>query len=191
MVRNAVKGKKNFQVVDAPIDRFLAKVRKDKSGCWLWLGSRCCGYGQFWSDGKLHRAHRWILMQRELPTNKSAFACHSCDNPSCVNPDHLFWASNSENMIDAVSKGRLWVQKNRKSEKLRRHLIKIRKLQVGLAHRQTKLTPADVRSILLKLRKGEGVMAIAAQFGVTDAAIWSVRHGKTSIARACLKELGE
>jgi hypothetical protein len=71
--------------------------------CWIWTGSRTSrGYGQY----RKTTAHRysWILANGPIP--EGLFACHSCDVPSCVRPDHLFLGTQIDNMRDAVAKGR-------------------------------------------------------------------------------------
>jgi hypothetical protein len=87
--------------------RFWAKV--DKSGsCWKWTASTLsAGYGQFTIARRRVLAHRvsWeIQNQREVP--EGMCICHSCDNPRCVHPEHLFLGSLSDNMKDCYRKGR-------------------------------------------------------------------------------------
>ncbi len=64
------------------------------------------GYGLKRKKGKLYKAHRlaWIEAYGEIP--KTLFVCHKCDNPACINLDHLFLGTNSDNMKDMYSKGR-------------------------------------------------------------------------------------
>lgn len=78
------------------------------SGCWLWTGSLDGnGYGLIFANGRSHHAARiaWLLKHgEEVP--KDLYACHRCDIRSCVNPDHIFLGTNSDNMMDAIKKGR-------------------------------------------------------------------------------------
>ncbi len=89
------------------VERFLSKVLKHVSGCWLWNAQIYpTGYGSFYLNKKNHLAHRasWILFKGNIPEN--LFVCHKCDVKRCVNPDHLFLGSQTENMRDMIDKGR-------------------------------------------------------------------------------------
>lgn len=94
--------------------KFMAYVEvggPDK--CWRWTGGTHpkSGYGRWnlYHDGRQggYQAHQVALFITTGPApDGKPFACHSCDNPPCCNPQHLFWGSNSDNQQDAVSKGR-------------------------------------------------------------------------------------
>jgi len=86
--------------------RFFTKVRKTK-GCWYWTAGKFAdGYGAFGLDNKTQRAHRvsWIIYNGRIP--KGLCVLHRCDNPSCVNPKHLWLGTNSDNMHDRDRKKR-------------------------------------------------------------------------------------
>ncbi len=89
-------------------ERFHNLYKKMPSGCWFWLGYlRPAGYGMITDDGGTAQyAHRfsWILHFGLIPIN--LFVCHKCDNPRCVNPEHLFLGSAQDNLDDMVKKGR-------------------------------------------------------------------------------------
>lgn len=89
-----------------PADRFWSKV--DKSGdCWIWTGSLNRGYGQFHptSISTVRATHyAWMLSGGTIPVGMCL--CHRCDNPSCVNPDHLWIGTRGENNRDKMLKGR-------------------------------------------------------------------------------------
>lgn len=76
------------------------------SACIEWIGGKCkAGYGRRWYKGKLWGAHRAALDELGK-LNPALQVLHKCDNPSCVNPEHLFQGTQKENMQDKVQKGR-------------------------------------------------------------------------------------
>lgn len=93
--------------------RFLLKAAVNKAtGCWEWTArlSRD-GYGKFQvpRDGggqRTTRAHRYAYEQWVGPIPTGLLVCHRCDNPICVNPEHLFIGTGSDNKQDEISKGR-------------------------------------------------------------------------------------
>jgi hypothetical protein len=98
-------------ISDKDIMRFMDKVRAFAPGeCWEWVGAKNRkGYGQIRHRGVLEIAHRFSYEMARGEFDKQFFVCHSCDNPSCVNPDHLFLGSNQDNVDDKMKKKRHWV----------------------------------------------------------------------------------
>lgn len=81
--------------------------RVDNTGeCWLWTGSQRDGYGRLLFQGRFKLAHRvaWELTNGPIPDG--LYVCHTCDNPPCVRPAHLFVGSQQDNLNDMVAKGR-------------------------------------------------------------------------------------
>lgn len=99
-------------------ERFWAKVNKSgpvpehrpKLGrCWVWTASSANGYGQYRIRTEVEffkKAHRysWFLHHGPIPTG--LYVLHACDNPLCVNPDHLFLGTHTDNARDRERKGR-------------------------------------------------------------------------------------
>lgn len=89
-------------------ERFWSFVEKTDS-CWLWTGAKHPkGYGIFHLRGRTPRAHvlSWILHHGPVP--RGLCVLHRCDNPPCVNPDHLFLGTPQDNTDDMTRKGRHW-----------------------------------------------------------------------------------
>ena len=96
-------------------DRLLAKRIITESGCWEFNGWRNKkGYGYIGSENdrfangklKLVLAHRasYLVFKGDIPEKK--LVCHTCDNPPCFNPDHLFVGTHKDNFRDMWNKGR-------------------------------------------------------------------------------------
>ena len=129
-------------------ERFWKRVDRSDGffACWTWTAFRNTargGVGHFNVDGQVMRAPRvaWELVNGAIP--RGLFVCHHCDNPSCCNPAHLFLGTAADNMRDAVAKGRM----------LRR------------------LTPAQCTEIYRRRAEGEGVRALAREFGVDHSRV--------------------
>lgn len=145
-------------------ERFWEKV--DKSGdCWMWMACRDQrGYGQFAlgagqrdNSTKAHRLAWEIVNRTSVP--KGMCVCHTCDNPPCVNPAHLFLASHSENMLDKAAKGRAY------------------SMPRAINH-MSKLTPEQVTELKARYAAG-GVTQyqLAEEFGMTQPGIsYIIRH---------------
>lgn len=141
----------------------LYEVNLD-NGCWEWISSRnVSGYGTIGVEGKSLLAHRFSWMIRhgvEIAPNQ--YVCHICDNPPCVNPDHLFLGSHADNMADASKK------KRTRGPNFR-----------GEDHGMAVLTENDVRAI----RALNGIRVSYAQmarwYGVTEGNIKFIVYRQT------------
>ena len=86
-------------------DRFLSFIDTSQD-CWNWTGTIAGRYGQFTIFKQKMPAHRAMYELFVGPVAAKLVVCHRCDNPLCVNPEHLFLGTQSDNMLDMVSKGR-------------------------------------------------------------------------------------
>lgn len=82
-------------------------VRNVNTNCWEWTGMQDeHGYGRVKVGGRVFSANRMALIYVTGQDDRSLFACHTCDNPPCASPFHLFWGTQAENTKDMWSKGR-------------------------------------------------------------------------------------
>jgi hypothetical protein len=92
------------------IERFFSKIiyPGNNSECWLWnMYLDKDGYGTFYFNSKSQKAHRFVYEIYNGQIQNNFEVCHDCDNPTCVNPNHLFLASHKENMTDCSLKCRM------------------------------------------------------------------------------------
>jgi len=144
------------------LDRLMHYVSIQDGGCWLWTGgTNKAGYGRISVSGRLVVAHRvsYELHVGEVPDQLCVL--HRCDVPSCVNPEHLFLGTHTDNMRDMVSKGRNVARR-------------------GEENSQAKLTKSRVLLLREKYASGSSnISALAREFGVSRRAIRFAIKGET------------
>lgn len=86
--------------------RFWRFVHKT-DGCWLWTGGTKNGYGEIKVNDSPVGAHRFSYEMAHGPIPEGLMACHHCDTPLCVRPDHLYAGTRLDNAQDAVRRGRI------------------------------------------------------------------------------------
>jgi hypothetical protein len=143
---------------ETPVQRFWRHVIKTRK-CWFWDLSKNGDYGAIKIAGVQKKAHRfcWELHFGAIP--KGLEVCHTCDNPSCVRPSHLFLGTHLDNMSDCARKGRT---------------NGAAKSQPGEQNARAKLTWEIVDYIRASK---EGMMALSRRFGVHYAHICSIKSG--------------
>lgn len=170
------------------IKRFWSKVDTSAGmfACWIWLGSRDFrGYGKFWLKGTNVRAHRasWKIIHGEIP--EGLLVCHQCDNPSCVNPAHLWLGTDKDNADDRERKGRTAKGGRTRPKSVAKGFRNGRYTHPettarGEKHGLSKLTNDLVREIRQRFANGEtNKTLLASEYGVRDAAIGRIISRKT------------
>lgn len=139
--------------------------------CWQWTGTLDrCGYGIISNHVGVKpmkvSAHRvsWEIFRGAIPSGMCV--CHTCDNPWCVNPDHLFLGTHLENMQDMIKKGR---------HGPRLHPEKIIR---GTFHHMSKMTNEQVADIKWKIKSGLTLSSLARAYNVSKEAISQIKHGR-------------
>jgi predicted XRE-type DNA-binding protein len=89
--------------------RFFDKVDiRSPDDCWDWQAATDeKGYGRFWLNGGMRLSHRVAYFLKHNEELSEEFVLHKCDNPSCVNPNHLYTGDQQDNIDDAVERGRI------------------------------------------------------------------------------------
>lgn len=138
--------------------RFARMFAVDPSGCWLWTAAKFkSGYGTIRDEnrkGLTASRASWLIHRGEIPAGM--YVCHRCDVRSCVNPDHLFLATNNENMQDMVAKGR-----QAQGERSGRH----------------KLTAEHVTQARADHSAGQSGSALARKLGVSTSVMSRILRG--------------
>lgn len=155
------------------IERFWSHVAKTDT-CWLWTGSkRNKGYGAFvWADDEGRviqgRAHRFSYQIMVGPIPAKLFVLHRCDNPACVNPDHLFVGTNQDNVSDMMQKGR----------HVAGGTYVVGNYERGGYHHNARLTEHDIRSLRTDREQGLSYSSLAQKYGISLAHAYRIvnRH---------------
>lgn len=88
-------------------ERMNSKFAKRDSGCWEWIGAKNqAGYGVLVVGGKSMLAHRLSYVMHKGCLDPGVLVCHHCDNPCCINPEHLYAGDDKTNAFDRMSRGR-------------------------------------------------------------------------------------
>lgn len=141
--------------------RFYSKVSKpDKNGCMMWNGAKTMrGYGTLsWNKKSMTLAHRLSYELHKGLIPPGMCVCHSCDNPSCVNPEHLWLGSLIDNNQDMVNKNRHALKKGMRL--------------------YSKLTEDQVRDIRTQILNGITMVELSKKYNVSDRTINDINSGK-------------
>lgn len=170
-----------MHVSELPIitDKIIKRFNKffvagDPASCWMFTGSRNkMGYGKFYAKPRMRYAHRMAYQIAHGPFQEDLLVCHTCDNPSCVNPSHLFLGNHTDNARDMLRKKRNNHQRGDQHFN-RRHPELVRR---GEMSPNVKLKTEQVVAIKRLLKEGLKQTEIAEMFGVKAATISSIKCG--------------
>ena len=128
----------------------------EETDCLEWqLSTNKDGYGYVWFKGKNHYAHRVAFMlANNVELTPDDYICHDCDNPACINPDHLFLGDQQSNMDDMTAKNRA---------------------ARGERNGRAKLTQTNVLEIRVLVENGEALEALALQYNVAPSTVADIR----------------
>lgn len=147
------------------MERLFEKIVKSESGCWLWTGATSGGdgrheykYGYINIDGKATRAHRVLYEKTNNISLGEKHLLHKCDNPKCVNPNHLFIGTYKDNSDDMIAKGR---DRHPRGE-----------------DNHSKLTESQVLEIRKRSKLGHSAPMIAKDYPVCSATIINIVNRK-------------
>lgn len=145
-------------------------VRDPDTGCLNWQGAKHAqGYGRIWDGENRVYAHRvaWELANGEELGDRCA--CHHCDNPSCIEPTHLFAGTVADNMQDKTVKGR------HGGHKLRGRVMGPSRMR-GAKHPRAKLTREKVLAILYRPKEEANILA--GEYEISVSSIYAIRKGR-------------
>jgi len=151
----------NHMLPSTPEDKFWSHVKKT-SGCWVWVGSKDGGgygcFGSSWLDERKSHRISWIIYNGEIPPD--FWVLHKCDNPSCVNPEHLYLGTHQDNVQDKIKRER-------------------QSRMIGMRNGRSILTPDDVIEMRKMYKRGDwSYRQLSWFFGVSQ----------TQVARIMKKE---
>lgn len=137
---------------------FDDRYKVSDSGCHEWIGAKDGGgYGQYTHEGKTVLAHRFAWSERRGALTEGQHVCHSCDNPACVNVDHLFIGNAKANAEDSVTKSRN---------------------VYGVNNANAKLSDETVIDMRARHRNGQSIASLARMAGVSTTVAFNVCHRK-------------
>lgn len=156
---------------------FDSKISKAQSGCWEWGGDKSLfGYGRccatFGGKKRILAAHRVAWMFANGPIPSGMCVCHKCDNPSCVNPGHLFLGTIADNNRDRHAKGRDATGARAGS------FVHAERMLRGERHPRAKVSDADVVEIRRAYFAGEATQKqLGERFGIRDTQVSNIVRG--------------
>jgi hypothetical protein len=152
----------DMRTYPSPFERLYSRCARSESGCLEWQGPVTWdGYGQIFAWGKPWKAHRLAYTLRHGPIPEGAAICHKCDNPRCIELEHLYAGTQLSNVSDMLDRGRHVPRGGGRLPDSKRPVRRARS-----THWRSKLGPSESDAVATALAAGEPVTVIAARFGV-------------------------
>jgi hypothetical protein len=133
----------------------------DSNGCWNCTSHAAdtCGYPMICRNGKKGHMSRFIWIEKNGPIPESMAVRHKCDNPRCINPDHLEIGTHTNNMRDMIERGR-------------------RRSTIGSNNPRSKLAEDNVTDVMRRYKNGEKQTDIAKRYNVSKHCIFGIVHNR-------------
>ncbi len=130
------------------LDNFISKIEvSDRTGCWDWTAVKRNDYGRFKFFDKMVTAHSFSA-RCYYNYSGSKFSLHDCDNRKCVNPKHLFWGTQKDNMMDAKKKGRIYDRTGEKNHQATITKEKAKEIKYLLKYNSTVIVASTTKTSL-------------------------------------------
>lgn len=146
-------------IYDPDVKVRLDHYSEQRGACREWVGARFeSGYGLIRLEGRTRRAHRVSYESVYGPIPDGLMVRHTCDNPPCINPEHLILGTAKDNMTDAVTRGRI---------------------SHGEGHAWHKVTAKQVAEIRDQARAGATQQSLADEYGIDQTQVSRIVRGKS------------
>ena len=134
----------------------LKALKLPPNKCWIWPGAKeSAGYGHIRYYGEIYKAHRLSYEAHKGKIPKGQLIRHTCDTPSCCNPNHLLLGTVKDNMRDAIERGSFVFP------------ITI----YGEAHHEARFSKKDIPTVRKRFEQGDSMRSIARDYGVSHEAV--------------------
>lgn len=162
-------------------DRFWTKIDQNgpvmpgmSTSCWTWMGAKDTGgYGNFNLGMRFVKAHSFAFTQKNGALPEGKFVLHTCDNPSCCNPAHLYAGTKKDNAQDRERR-----QRGNHAVGQRHGCVTHPGLHRGERNGRAKMTEDTVRDLRRRHREGERAASLARAYGLTKTTVSGILRGK-------------